>query len=259
VMDGLEADVVSLALWNDTDAIRRRGLIAEGWEDRLPHRSLPYYSTIVFVVRKGNPKGVKDWPDLVKPDVSIVTPNPKTSGNGKLTLLAAWGAVLELGGTEADAEKFVGQLFRQAPVLDSGARGATVTFAQKGIGDVHITWENEAHLEVREAKGELEIVYPSVSIRAEPHVAVVDEVVDRKGTREVAEAYLRFLYTPQAQEIIARHFFRPIEEKVLASHAEKFPELKLFPITRVAASWDEAQEKFFAEGAFFDSIYRPGR
>ncbi|HMC64208.1 MAG TPA: sulfate ABC transporter substrate-binding protein [Gemmataceae bacterium] len=259
VIDGQEADVVTLALWSDTDAIRKKGLIAAGWEDRLPHRSLPYFSTIVFVVRKGNPKGIKDWPDLVQPGISIITPNPKTSGNGKLSLLAAWGAALRRGGAEPDARAFVTKLYEQTPVLDSGARGSTVTFAQKNIGDVHLTWENEAHLEVKEANGELELVYPPTSIRAEPHVAVVDANVDRKGTRAAAEAYLKFLYTDEAQEIIARHFYRPINPKILAEHAATLPAIDLFSITTVAQDWDDAQQKFFAEGGEFDRIYQAKR
>ena len=212
------------ALWSDTDAIRKRGLIKDGWEERLPNHSLPYFSTIVFVVRKGNPKGIKDWPDIVKPDVVVITPNPKTSGNGKLSFLAAWGSVIQAGGSEAEAREFVTRLYRQTPVLETGARGATTTFAQRGIGDVHLTWENEAHLEVEESGGALEIVYPPRSIRAEPIVAVVDANVDRKGTRAVAEEYLKFLYTDAGQETIARHFYRPTNEAVLARHSDSFPE-----------------------------------
>jgi sulfate transport system substrate-binding protein len=193
VIEGLEADVVTLALWTDTDALRKKGLLADGWEGRLPNHSLPYYSTIVFVVRKGNPKGIHDWPDLVRPGVQVITPSPKTSGNGKLSFLAAWGAALRAGGTPEQAQDYVRRLYRQAPVLDPAARGATVTFSQKKIGDVHLTWENEAHLELAEAAGELEIIYPKYSFRAEPHVAVVDQNVDRKGTRAPAEAYLKFL------------------------------------------------------------------
>lgn len=257
VIDGLEADVVTLAMWTDTQAIAEKGLIKEGWVDRLPNRSLPYTSTIVFVVRKGNPKGIKDWPDLIKEGTEVITPNPKTSGNGKLSFLAAWGAVLATGGTEEDAKAFVTQLYKHVPVLDTGARGSTTTFAQKNIGDVHLTWENEAHLEVQEAKGELEIVYPPRSILAEPHVAVVDGNVDRKGTRAAAEAYLKFLYTPAGQETIAKHFYRPSDEKVLEQHASTFPKIDLFPVTKVAESWDAAQKKFFAEGAVFDAIYQP--
>ncbi len=259
VMDGLEADVVSLALWPDTDAIRRRGLIAEGWEERLPNRSLPYYSTVVFVVRQGNPKGIRDWADLVTKEVTIITPNPKTSGNGKLSFLAAWGAVLHRGGTEADARRFVTELFRRVPVLDSGARGSTTTFLHKGIGDVQISWENEAYLEVRESRGSVEIVYPSVSMRAEPHVAVVDANVDRRGTRAAAEEYLRFLYTEPAQTIIAQHFFRPIHPEVHKRFAHQFPTIPLFDITAVARNWDDAHQKFFAEGGEFDQIYAPSR
>jgi len=254
VIDGLEADVVTLALWSDTDAIRQKGLIRDGWEERLPHHSLPYFSTIVFVVRQGNPKGVKDWPDLVRGDAKVITPDPKTSGNGKLSFLAAWGAALARGGSEDDARAYVTELYRRVPVLDSGARGATVTFAQKGIGDVHLTWENEAYLEVAESGGKLEIVYPSASIRAEPFVAVVDANVDRKGTRERAAAYLGYLYTEEAQETIARHHYRPIDEAVLRRHAAELPDIKLFPVTSVAAGWHDIQAKFFAEGAVFDQI-----
>jgi len=256
VIDGLDADVVTLALYSDTDAIRKKGLISEGWAERLPHRSLPYFSTIVFVVRKGNPKDIKDWPDLVRPETSIVTPNPKTSGNGKLSFLAAWGSVIRRGGSEKDAREYVAKLYRQTPVLDSGARGSTTTFAQKKIGDVHLTWENEAHLEVEEAKGELELVYPPLSIRAEPHVAVVDANVKRKGTEAAAEAYLRFLYTEEAQEIIANHYYRPINPEILKEHSKQLPDLDLFPISTVASDWDDAQKRFFAEGAIFDGIYQ---
>src|SRR5437660_104177 len=230
VIDGLDADVVTLALFSDTDAIRKKGLIDEGWVERLPHRSLPYFSTIVFVVRKGNPKAIRDWPDLVRPGVSIITPNPKTSGNGKLSFLAAWGSVIDRGGSVVEARDYVTRLYRQVAVLDSGARGSTTTFAQKKIGDVHLTWENEARLEVQEARGELELVYPTASIRAEPHVAIVDGNVQRKGTQAAAEAYLKFLYTDEAQEIIAKHFYRPISDAVRQKHAADLPELKLFPI-----------------------------
>lgn len=257
VIDGLDADVVTLALWSDTDAIREKGLIKDNWDERFPQKSLPYFSTIVFVVRKGNPKAIKDWPDLIKPEVVVVTPNPKTSGNGKLSFLAAWGSVLQGGGSDAEAQKFIAELYRHTPVLDTGARGSTSTFAQKGIGDVHLTWENEAHLEVRESNGELEIVYPPVSIRAEPHVAVVDANVDRKGTRQAAEAYLNYVYTDEAQEIIARHFYRPGNGEILAQHQDVFQKIDLFPITVVAPGFNEAQARFFAEGAIFDSIYQP--
>ena len=258
VIDGLDADVVTLAMWPDTDAIRKVGLIANGWEQRLPNNSVAYTSTIAFVVRKGNPKAIKDWPDIVKPGVEIVTPNPKTSGNGKFSFLAAWGAVTQRGGSEQDARDFVTKLYKQTPVLDSGARGSTTTFAQKKIGDVHLGWENEALLEVQESGGELEIVYPPISILAEPPVAVVDANVKRKGTRDAAEAYLKFLYTKDGQEIIAKNFYRPIDPDVLKQHAAAFPDIKMFPITAIAKDWTDAYDKFFNDGKIFDSIYRPG-
>jgi sulfate transport system substrate-binding protein len=256
VIDGLDADVVTLALWSDTDAIRKAGLIEEGWDKRLPHNSLPYFSTIVFVVRKGNPKSVHDWPDLIKPDIAIITPSPKTSGNGKLSFLAAWGSVIQRGGSEEEARAFVTALYRQVPVLDSGARGSTTTFAQKKIGDVHLTWENEAYLEVEESGGELEIVHPPTSIRAEPHVALVDANVRRKGTQAAAEAYLAFLYSQAGQEIIAQHHYRPIDPEVLKKHATQFHDIRLFPVTSFVRDWNEAQTKFFAEGAVFDQIFK---
>jgi sulfate/thiosulfate-binding protein len=257
VIDGLPADVVTLALWSDTNAIRQAGLIADGWEGRLPNHSLPYYSTIVFVVRRGNPKSIRDWPDLVRDGVQVITPNPKTSGNGKLAFLAAWGSVTANGGTSADAMAFITRLYRQVPVLDTGARGATTTFAQNGIGDVHLTWENEAYLEVRESAGALEIVYPPVSIRAEPFVAVVDAVVDARHTRPIAEAYLRFLDTEPAQEIIARHALRPINDTVAARFHEWLRPITLFPVTAVARDWADAQQRYFADGGIFDRIYQP--
>ncbi len=257
VIDGLEADVVTLALWSDTDAISKKGLIAKNWEQRLPNRSLPYVSTIVFVVRKGNPKGIKDWPDLVKPGIAIVTPNPKTSGNGQLGFYSAWGSVVLRGGSREDAIAYVTKLYQQVPVLDSGARGSTTTFVQKGIGDVHLAWENEAHLEVREANGELEVVYPPISIRAEPHVALVDANVDRKGTRAAAEAYLKFLYTDEAQEIIAKNYYRPTNEAILKKHGETFPEIRLFVVTDIAENWDDVHKKLVGDGSVFDTIYKP--
>ena len=257
IVDGLEADVATLSIWSDTDALRKQGLLKDGWEKGLPNRSLPYTSTVVFVVRKGNPKGIKDWSDLSKANVVVVTPNPKTSGNGKLSFLAAWGSVVLSGGTEEQAREFVTKLYRNVPVLDTGARGATATFAMKGIGDVHLTMESEAYLEVQENKGELEVVYPSLSILHEPHIAVVDQIVDRKKTRKVAEAYLNFLYTPEGQEILGKHYYRPTDSKVAAKYASQFQPIKLFPITDLVANWDEAQGKFFAEGSIFDGIYRP--
>lgn len=257
VIDGLEADVVTLASFIDTDAIAQRGLITGDWAKRLPNDSLPYTSTIVFVVRKGNPKGIKDWPDLVKPGVEIITPNPKTSGNGYLAFFSAWGSVVLRGGSKKDATDYVTRLYKQVPVLDSGARGASTTFVQRGIGDVHLSWENEARLEVEEAKGELEVVYPPISIRAEPHVAVVDASVDRKKTRAAAEAYLKYLYTDAGQEIIAKHFYRPSSEAVLKRHVATFPSLRLFSIKEIALDFPDAHKQFIAEGGVFDRIYKP--
>ncbi len=257
VVDGLEADVVTLALWSDTNAVAKAGLLPLDWQKQLPNQSLPYTSTIVFVVRKGNPKGIKDWPDLVKPGVEIVTPNPKTSGNGKLSFLAAWGSVVTRGGSEADALAFVKKLYEQVPVLDLGARASTTTFVQKKIGDVHLSWENEAQLELKEAGGAVEIVYPPTSFLAEPHVAVVTKNAEHKGTLDAAKAYLEFLYTPEGQEIIAKNFYRPTNPEVLAKYRAQFPELTLFKIDAVAKSWDDATAKYFGDGALFDSFYKP--
>jgi len=259
VINGLAADVVTLALRSDTDAICKAGLIANGWDNRLPNHSLPYYSTLVFVVRRGNPRNIHDWPDLIKPGVAIITPDPKLSGNGKLSFLAAWGAVRkgaipQRGTSEDDARAFVTELYRHVPVLKSGARQATMTFGQENLGDVHLTWENEAHLEVAEAHGAMELIYPSMSIRAEPYVAWVDTNVQRHGTRATAEAYLRFLYTEEAQKIIAKHSYRPINEAVLLEHLDHLPRIDLFEVTAAAPGWDGAQEKFFAKGAIFDQI-----
>ena len=255
VVEGLEADVVTLAVWGDTEAVRKAGLIKEGWAERLPNNSLPYYGTIVFVVRKGNPRNVKDWPDLVKGDIEVITPTPKTSGNGKLSFLAAWGSVTRRGGSESQAEEFVTKLYQHVPVLDTGARGATITFSQKQIGDVHLTWENEAHLEVAESKGALQIVYPPISILAEPRVAVVDTVVDRRKTRKAAEAYLNWLYTDEAQHIIASNYYRPSNAEILKAHSKTFPDIKLFTIKDIAKGWDEADKRFFAEDGVFDNIF----
>jgi sulfate transport system substrate-binding protein len=259
VVDGLEADVVTLAMWPDTDAIRKVGLISDGWESRLPNNSTPYTSTIVFLVRKGNPKGIKDWADIVKPGVEIVTPNPKTSGAGKLAFLAAWGQVLKAGGSEEQAGEFVTKLYHQAPVLDAAARAATVTFAQKGIGDVQLTWENEAHLQLKETPGEFEIVYPSVSFLAEPPVAVVDVNARRHGTTDAATAYLTFLYTPAGQELIAQSFYRPIDAAVAAKYKHQFPDIQFFKIDTVAKDWNDAYEQYFGEGKVFDRIYSQAR
>jgi len=257
VIDGLEADVVTLASFLDTDAISKKGLIQPDWLEKFPNHSLPYTSTIVFVVRKGNPKGIKDWADLVKPGVQVITPNPKTSGNGYLSFFSAWGSVTLRGGSREDAIAFVTRLYKQVPVLDSGARGATTTFAQKKLGDVQLAWENEAHLEVEEAKGDLDLVYPAISIRAEPHVAVVDGNVDRKNTRAAAEAYLKYAYTDAAQEIFAKHFYRPTNEAILKAHPESFPPIKLFPITDIAKDFPDAHKQFIADGGVFDGIYKP--
>src|SRR5688572_15328766 len=255
VNDGLEADVVTLAMFPDTDAIRKTGLIDDGWVNDFPNRSLPYTSTIVFLVRKGNPKNIKDWKDLARPGIEIVTPNPKTSGNGKLSFIAAWGSVLHGGGTDEEAKALVTEIYKKAPVLDTGARGSTTTFAQKGIGDVQLSWENEAYLSVEETGGEVEVVYPSVSVLAEPHVAIVDRNVDRHGTRDVAEAYLNFLYTPEAQAVIAKHHYRPSTVEAQQIVASQFPKITLFPVSLVAKDFDEANARFFADGKIFDQIY----
>lgn len=260
VIDGLDADVVTLALWVDTDAVRKAGLIDAGWENSLPNRSLPFTSTIVFVVRKGNPKNIRDWPDLARPDVQVITPNPKTSGNGKWSFLAMWGSVLARGGSEDDVLKLVSEVFpHRTPVLDATARGATMTFAQKNIGDVHLTWENEAHLEVAESGGALEIVYPPVSVLAEPHVAVVNSNTRRRGTTDVAEAYLKYLYTEEAQEVIASHHYRPTNPKVKLRTADRFRAIDLFPVSKVGPDWDAIQKRFFADGALFDRLIQAGR
>ncbi len=258
VIDGLEADVVTLALAYDIDAIVREAqLIAPDWQSRLPDNSAPYTSTIVFLVRSGNPKNIRDWNDLVRPDVSVITPNPKTSGGARWNYLAAWGyALRQPGGSEASARDFVARLFRNVPVLDSGARGATNTFVQRQLGDVFISWENEAYLAVNElGAGAVEIVVPSVSILAEPPVAVVDVNVDRRGTREVAEAYLRFLYTDEGQDIAARNYYRPRSEEVLQRYSDQFQNVNLFTIDEVFGGWDAAQRAHFADGGVFDQIY----
>jgi sulfate/thiosulfate-binding protein len=261
VIDGLEADVVTLALASDVDAISERGLIARDWQKRLQHNSAPYTSTIVFLVRKGNPKHIKDWGDLVRPGVSVITPNPKTSGGARWNHLAAWGyALRQPGASEATARDFIGKLYRNVPVLDSGARGATTTFVERGIGDVLIAWENEALLAIRElGPGKVEIVAPSVSILAEPPVAVVDKVVDKRGTRKVADAYLQYLYSDEGQEIVAKNYYRPVSEKAASKYAAQYPKVKLFTIEEAAGGWTKAQKVHFADGGVFDQIYQPGR
>jgi len=259
VIDGLDADVVTLALAYDVDAIQQSGLIAQGWQKRLPQNSSPYTSTIVFLVRKGNPKGIKDWSDLVKPGTAVITPNPKTSGGARWNYLAAWEyAKRQAGGTDAKARDFVAQLYRNVPVLDSGARGATTTFVQRGIGDVLLAWENEAYLALTEAKDKVEIVTPSVSILAEPPVAVVDKNVDKKGTRAVAEAYLQYLYSPEGQEIAARHHYRPRDPKVAEKYKGQFAAVTLFTVDQAFGGWQAAQKAHFADGGTFDQIYKPG-
>jgi sulfate transport system substrate-binding protein len=261
VIDGLQADVVTLALAYDIDAISERGLIAHNWQGRLEHRSTPYASTIVFLVRKGNPKGIKDWADLVKPGVSVITPNPKTSGGARWNHLAAWGyALRQPGATEATARDYLAKLYKNVPVLDSGARGATTTFTERGIGDVLLAWENEALLAVKElGPDKFEVVAPSVSILAEPPVAVVDKVVDKRGTRAVAEAYLKYLYSAEGQQIAAKHYYRPVVEPYAKQYAAQFPAIKLFTIDDVAGGWTKAQKAHFADGGLFDQIYQPGR
>lgn len=258
VIDGLEADVVTLALAYDIDEIQQKGgVIAADWQKRLPHNSSPYTSTIVFLVRKGNPKGIKDWSDLVKPGVAVVTPNPKTSGGARWNYLAAWGYALRTNGNDAKkAQEFIAALYRNVPVLDSGARASLLTFTERGIGDVFISWENEAYLAAQELGPEkFQIVVPSVSILAEPPVAVVDRIVDRKGTRDVATAYLQYLYSTEGQEIAARHHYRPIDPKVAAKVEKQFSKLTLFTIDEVFGGWTSAQKTHFADGGTFDQIF----
>jgi sulfate/thiosulfate transport system substrate-binding protein len=261
VIDGLEADVVTLALAYDIDQIAERGgLIAPDWQKRLPRNSSPYTSTIVFLVRKGNPKGIHDWGDLVKDGVEVITPNPKTSGGARWNYLAAWGyALKQPGGDEVKAQEFVAQLYKHVPVLDTGARGSTTTFVQRGIGDVLLAWENEALLAIKElGADQVELVVPSLSILAEPPVAVVDKVVDEKGTRKQAEAYLNYLYSPQGQELAAQNFYRPTDPKVAAVHEKDFPKVATFTIGELFGSWKDAQQTHFNDGGVFDQIYKPG-
>ena len=260
VIDGLEADVVTLALAYDIDEIYNKAkLIPENWQKRLTYNSSPYTSTIVFLVRKGNPKKIKDWNDLIKPDIKVITPNPKTSGGARWNYLAAWGyALKQKGGNEAKAKDFVAKLFRNVPVLDSGARGSTTTFVQRGIGDVLLAWENEAFLAVNEiGKDKFEIIVPSISILAEPPVTIVDKVVDKKGTRKVAQAYLEYLYSNEGQEIAARHYYRPRLKEVARKYARIFPKVNLFMIDELFGGWRTAQKKHFNDGGVFDQIYAP--
>ena len=258
VIDGIEADVVTLALAWDIDEIAAKAkLLPADWQKRLPHASSPYTSTAILLVRKGNPKAIRDWGDLVKPGVAVITANPKTSGGARWGYLAAYGwALRQPGASDAKARDFIARLFRQVPVLDTGARGATVTFADRGIGDVLLAWENEAHLALKEfGADKFEIVYPPASILAEPPVAMVDKVVDKRGTRKVAEAYLEYLYSPVGQEIAAKNFYRPIDDKVAARYAAQFPKIALFTIDDVFGGWARAQKIHFADGGVFDQIY----
>ena len=260
VLDGLQADVVTLALAADIDALARRGLLAADWQTRLPNNASPYTSTIVFLVRKGNPKQIKDWGDLIKPGVEIITPNPKTSGGARWNVLAAlaW-ARRQPGATPATEEAYLRALFRQVPVLDTGARGSTTTFARRGLGDVLLAWENEAHLARKEfGETEFEIVSPTVSVLAEPPVAVVDSVVDKRGTRKLADAYLRHLYTPEGQEIAARHFYRPTDPTVAARYKAVFPAIAMATIQDFGG-WEKAQAAYFADGGLFDRVFTPGK
>jgi len=256
VIDGLRADVVTLALAYDIDAIARSGLLPTDWQRRLPHNSTPYTSTMVLLVRAGNPKRIRDWEDLVRPDVQVITPNPKTSGGARWNYLAAWGYARRKYGSDAQARQFVTRMLANVPVLDGGARASTTTFVERGIGDALINWENEALLAQAElGRGRFEIVVPSVSILAEPPVAVVDRNAERNGTRELAQAYLEHLYTPEGQEIVARHHFRPRDAAVLARHAAKYPRVDLFTIDEVFGGWTNAQRTHFADGGSFDQIF----
>jgi sulfate/thiosulfate-binding protein len=256
VIDGLEADVVTLALAADVNAIAKTGLLPENWQSRLPQNSAPYQSTLAFLVRKGNPKNIKDWSDLVRPDVQVITPNPKTSGVARWNFLAAWGWALDhFQGDEAKVKDFITKLYANVPVLDTGARGSSTTFTERQIGDVLINWENELLLALKEQGDEYEIVTPSLSILAEPTVALVDKNADKKKTREVAQAYLEYLYSDEGQEIAGKHFYRPSNPAILAKFQSQYPDLKLFTINEVFGGWDPATKKFFEDGAIFDQIY----
>jgi sulfate transport system substrate-binding protein len=261
VIDGLEADVVTLALAYDIDAIAQSGLLPRNWQTRLKDNSTPFTSTIVILVRKGNPKGIKGWDDLVRPGIAVVSPNPKTSGGARWNYLAAYGYALKKnGGDEGKAKEFVTRLYKNVPILDTGARGATVTFVERGIGDALVAWENEAILATRDlGRGNFEIVVPSMSILAEPPVALVDRVATKHHTKEVAQAYLDYLYTPEGQEIAARHYYRPRLQSVAAKYAAQFPKLTLFTVDEVFGGWARAQRTHFADGGLFDQLYQPGR
>ena len=257
VIDGLDADVVTLALAGDVDALNKQAqLIPPNWQKRLPHNSSPYTSTIVLVVRQGNPKGIKDWDDLVKPGIGVITPNPKTSGGARWNYLAAWEFAKRKYGSEAKAKEFVTKLFTNVPVLDSGARGSSVTFAQRNQGDVFISWENEAYLLEKEFGAKVDIVYPSISILAEPPVTVVDKNVDRKGTRKVAEAYLQYLYSDEGQEIAGKNFYRPTNDKIKAKYEKALPKLPLFTIEQAFGGWEKAAKDHFSDGAIYDQNFQ---
>ena len=256
VIDGLDADVVTLALAGDIDAIHKNGgWLPADWQKRLPGNSAPYTSTIVLVVRKGNPKGIKDWDDLIKPGISVITPNPKTSGGARWNYLAAWEFAKRKYGGDAKAKEFVAKLYGNVPVLDTGARGSSVTFAQRSQGDVFISWENEAYLLEKEFGNKVDFIYPSISVLAEPPVALVDKNVDRKGTRAVAEEYLKFLYTEEAQDLVGKHFYRPTSAKAQAKYAKQLPKLNLFSINEAFGGWAKADKDHFADGGSFDQIY----
>ncbi len=256
IIDGLDADVATLALAGDTDALFEQGkLIAKDWQKRLPHNSSPYTSTIVLVVREGNPKGIRDWDDLIKPGVKVITPNPKTSGGARWNYLAAWEFAKRKYGADAKAREFVKKLFENVPVLDTGARGSTITFAQRAQGDVLIAWENEAYLLEKEFSAKFDVVYPSLSILAEPAVTVIDKNVDKKGTRALATAYLEYLYSDEGQDIAGKHFYRPISAPAQAKYAKQFPALKLFTIDQAFGGWSKATPAHFADGGSFDQIY----
>ena len=262
VIDGLEADVVTLALAYDIDAIAQYAkLLPPNWQSRLPNNSSPYTSTIIFLVRKGNPKGIKDWDDLIKPGVSVITPNPKTSGGARWNYLAAWGyALKKSGGDESKAKDFISRLYKNVPVLDSGARGSTTTFVERGIGDVLIAWENEVLLGAKDlGQDKFEIVVPSMSILCEPTVSIVDKVVDKKGTRTVAEEYLKYLYSPEGQEIAAKRYYRPRSEAVAKKYASQFPKVKLFTLAEIVGDWQKTQKVHFADGGVFDQVYTPNQ
>jgi sulfate/thiosulfate transport system substrate-binding protein len=262
VIDGLDADVVTLALAYDIDAIAEKAkLLPANWQLRLPNNSSPYTSTIIFLVRKGNPKGIKDWDDLIRPGISVITPNPKTSGGARWNYLAAWGyALKKSGGDESKAKDFITKLYKNVPVLDSGARGSTTTFVERGIGDVLIAWENEVLLGAKElGQNKFEIVAPSSSILCEPTVSIVDKVVDKKGTRKVSEEYLKYLYSPEGQEIVAKRYYRPRSEVVAKNYSNQFPKVKLFTLAEIVGDWQKTQKIHFADGGVFDQVYQPNQ